>query len=205
MGLADWLAFNKAFYSDTLFIEETAKTVALACYKTSVELAAEFGACEAYDTLHSDFWERMDLLLPETAKLRAETGIRNSMMTCTAPNTSTSLTMGSTASFLPPYQKQFFDESEDHTLDVVVKYEPDLYLTSFQMNQSFILNAAQSIQDWTDSGISMEFLFPKGASWSDNKAVSDLKIQSWRLGAKAIYYVRTAEPDEESICQMCAN
>jgi ribonucleoside-diphosphate reductase alpha chain len=204
MGLADWLAFNGKYYSEVDFIEETAKVVALACYSQSVLLAAELKACNLYAGMKSDLWDKCDKLLPEIAAMRAKTGIRNSMLLATAPNTSTSLTMGSTASFLPPYQLEFFDESEDFTLNVVVKYDESRYLTNFQLNQEFITNAAIAIQKWTDAGISMEYLLPKGASWSDNRAFSKLKFNAWDLGCKTVYYTRTSDIVTDG-CSLCAN
>ena len=172
MGLADWLAKNQTFYSDTAFIEKTAKTMALSGYSKSVLLAEKLGACGKYDLLESEFWDTLDSELPEIKAIRAKTGIRNAMLFATAPNTSTSLTMGSTASFLPPYQLDFYDESEDHTLRVVTIYKPELYVANSQTPQEFITDATAAIQKWVDAGLSMEYLLPQGAAWSNNRRVS---------------------------------
>jgi ribonucleoside-diphosphate reductase alpha chain len=154
----------------------------------------------------SELWDKCDEVLPDIKKLREEFGIRNSMLLATAPNTTTSLTMGSTASFLPPYQLEFYDESEDHSLNVLVKYMPNLYFTNFQVNPLFITAATKAIQKWTDAGISMEYLLPNSASWSTNKAFSELKIGAWIDGIKAVYYIRSTE-DAQSPggCSACAN
>jgi ribonucleotide reductase alpha subunit len=195
MGLADWLAANGEYYSSLDFIEKTQKAISIAAYKTSVKLASKWGACLAYDNLESELWDKLDQEpgLEATRELRAIHGIRNAMLLATAPNTSTSLVMGATASFLPPYSHEFYDESEDHTLPVVCKYDPDSYLTNRQIPQEFITDATAVMQKYMDAGISMEYLYPKGASWSTNKAVSKNKIEAWKKGVKAVYYIRTID------------
>lgn len=204
MGLADWLAKNQSFYSDTTLIENTQKTIALAAYQKSVELAENWGYCPSYPYLSSELWDKLDKLDPETKEKRVKYGIRNSMLLATAPNTSTSLTMGATASFLPPYQLEFYDESEDHTLAVITKYDPNLYLTNQQIPQEFITDATASLQKWHDAGISMEYLLPQGASWSTNAKFSQNKIDAWKKKVKAVYYIRTVTKDETA-CTSCAN
>ena len=206
MGLADWLAKHGEYYSSLKFIEETQKTITKAAYKKSVELAEKWGSCLEYKSLDSELWDKLDLEpdLVGYSALRKMAGIRNSMLIATAPNTSTSLVMGSTASFLPPYQLEFYDESEDHTLNVVTKYLPDAYLTASQIPCDFITDATAALQTWTDAGLSMEYLLPKGASWATNKAFSDTKIKAWKAGVKAIYYLRELE-QSSSTCDSCAN
>jgi ribonucleotide reductase alpha subunit len=199
MGLADWLAKHGEYYSSLGFIESTQKTVTMAAYKHSVLLAAKWGACEAYDSLKSELWDKLGL------ELRATSGIRNSMLLATAPNTSTSLTMGSTASFLPPYQLEFYDESEDHTLSVITKYEPEAYLTAGQIPCDFITDATAIMQTWCDAGFSMEYLLPQGASWATNKAFSQTKVKAWKAGIKAVYYVREMQAKPGGECTSCAN
>ncbi len=209
MGLADWLAKNESYYSDLNLIESTQKAISLAAYRRSVELAKEWGSCLA-PNLESALWNKLDLE-PESGPwktIRAEYGIRNAMFLATAPNTSTSLVMGATASFLPPYSLDFIDESEDYSLQVITKYKPELYLTNQEINQQFITDCTAVMQKWTDAGISMEYLLPKGASWSTNKAFSDNKIEAWKQGVKAVYYVRSTTPDGSSGtsgCSSCAN
>jgi ribonucleoside-diphosphate reductase alpha chain len=194
MGLADWLAYNESYYSDLDLIEATQKTVSQAAYKASVQLASQWGLSDA-PYLDNTFWKKLGG--PSGARPR------NTMLLATAPNTSTSLVMGATASFLPPYQTEFVDESED-SVEVVTKYAPDLYLTNQQIPQEFITDCTARIQYWTDAGISMEYLLPKGASWSTNKRFSDNKISAWKQGVKAVYYCRSVDGTGQS-CSSCAN
>lgn len=199
MGLADWLAKHGEYYSSLNFIEETQKTITKAAYATSVKLAEKWGSCLAYDSLTSELWDLLDSEpdLNPSAELRAIHGIRNSMMLATAPNTSTSLTMGSTASFLPPYKHEFYDESENHTLSVVTKYGASAYLTAAQIPCDFITDATSVMQKWCDAGFSMEYLLPSEASWATNKAFSETKVKAWKAGVKAVYYIRTSENNSE--------
>jgi ribonucleoside-diphosphate reductase alpha chain len=206
MGLADWLAKNEKQYSDLAFIELTQKTVTKSAYRASVKLAKLWGHCPANPNLESELWDKLDQEpdLKEVSEMRARYGIRNAMMLATAPNTSTSLTMGSTASFLPPYSLDFIDESEDHSLRIVTKYKPELYVSNQQMPQEFITDCTAVLQKWIDAGLSMEYLLPYGASWSTNKSFSQNKVSAWKQGVKAIYYVRTTEQSHSS-CVSCAN
>lgn len=212
MGLADWLAYHSSFYSDLKLIEDTQRTVTQAVYEKSVRLAKMWGAAKAATPnaspkLVSDLWDRLDELDPETKPLRLQYGIRNTMMIATAPNTSTSLTMGSTASFLPPYSTDFVDESDSHSLQIITKYDPALYLTQNQVPIDFIIDAAAVMQKWTDAGISLELLLPKGSAWSSNKEFSNSKIKGWEKGTKCYYYIRSMAPKESGSCSSggCSN
>lgn len=196
MGLADWLAKHGEYYSSLKFIEKTQKIVTAAAYKKSVELASMWGACLANSSLSSELWNLLDSELASSALQRSKTGIRNSMLIATAPNTSTSLVMGSTASFLPPYNTDFYDESEDYTLAVTTKYSPEAYLTASQIPCDFITDATAAMQKYTDAGISMEYLLPFGAPWATNKAFSETKVKAWKAGIKAVYYVRSSESQD---------
>lgn len=208
MGLADWLAKNQSYYSDLDLIEKTQKVITLSAYRRSIELAQMWGSCEEYKHLNSELWEKLDQE-PDSkhwVEMRNKTGIRNAMLLATAPNTSTSLVMGATASFLPPYETDFIDESET-ALRVVTKYAPQLYLTNQQIPQEFITDATAVMQRWVDAGISMEYLLPEGASWSTNKAFSQNKISAWKQGVKAVYYTRTTEVGDVGGCSSgaCSN
>lgn len=208
MGLADWLAKNQSYYSDLDLIEKTQKVITLSAYRRSIELAQMWGSCEEYNHLNSELWEKLDQE-PDSkhwVEMRNKTGIRNAMLLATAPNTSTSLVMGATASFLPPYETDFIDESET-ALRVVTKYAPHLYLTNQQIPQEFITDATAAMQRWVDAGISMEYLLPEGASWSTNKAFSQNKISAWKQGVKAVYYTRTTEVGDVGGCSSgaCSN
>jgi ribonucleoside-diphosphate reductase alpha chain len=207
MGLADWLAKNESYYSDLALIEKTQKTITLAAYRRSIELAYKWGSCAAELSLVSQLWDTLDKE-PDSEfwkQMRSMHGIRNAMFLATAPNTSTSLVMGATASFLPPYSLNFIDESEDHSLQVITKYKPELYLTNQEINQRFITDCTAVMQKWTDAGISMEYILPKGASWSSNKSFSDNKIAAWKEKIKAVYYVRSTTAEVIPSCNMCAN
>lgn len=190
MGLADWLAYNGSYYSDLDLIEATQKTVSQAAYNASVRLASKWGLSEA-PVLDNTFWKKLGG--PSGARPR------NTMLLATAPNTSTSLVMGATASFLPPYKTEFVDESED-SVRVVTKYVPERYLINQHIPQEFITDCAARMQKWTDAGISFELLLPKGAPWSTNKRFSDNKISAWKQGVKAVYYVRTTDALSEGGC-----
>jgi ribonucleoside-diphosphate reductase alpha chain len=215
MGLADWLAYNETSYGDTALIEATAKAVALGTYKQSLICASLAGHCQEGDPIVG-LLEPSALMLsleqehPELADKRKHYGIRNALMLCTAPNTSTSIVMGACPSFLPPYDLNGWVEgNNDISSQVVLRYHPNDYVMDIKsISPDFILDAALAIQKWTDAGVSAEFLLVKGKPSSENKAFSDLKLKAWNNNLKAVYYIRTSEVSNKPsgpICESCQN
>lgn len=207
MGLADYLARNNFSYAQVDKIEAVSKAVALGTYKSSLQMAEEFGACEASLLLvPSAVMLALEELEPELKDRRLVYGIRNAMMLCTAPNTSTSITMGACPSFLPPYDLSgWYEDNNDLASKVELKYMPEDYLLDIKTTPpDFILDAALAIQKWTDAGISAEFLLVKGKASSENAAFSLLKIDAWERGLKSFYYIRTSDAPKDG-CSSCAN
>ena len=87
---------------------------------------------------------------------------------------------------------------------MVLKYNPDLYMTQTETPSSFVIEATAAMQKWVDSGFSMELHLPGGSSWAGNKVFSDDKFLAYELGVKAIYYIRTSEPSTSG-CTSCSN
>jgi ribonucleoside-diphosphate reductase alpha chain len=201
MGLADWLAANSSSYGDTTLIEHTAKAIAMGAYIQSLRAAEFLGPCEASCQLEpSSVMLALEAIDPELKTKRKQFGIRNALMLCTAPNTSTSLTMGACPSFLPPYRTDgWLEDNGDKATQMELRFKPKAYASDIQSTPpEFVLGAALAIQKWTDAGISCEFLLVKGSSNATNKAFSDLKVEAWLQGLKAVYYLRSAEAGKVS-------
>lgn len=235
MGLADWLAKRHLGYESLTEISHLFEEVAYWCTSASMELAKVRGA---YAAFAGSEWSRGKLLgsktVAEILEIATEPerwvqlaqdvqtyGIRNSHITAIAPNTSSSLVQGCTASILPVYSKFFYDKWAKGTVPIAPPFIQDcfwFYRENKSLNQKIVVKAVAVIQQWIDTGISMELLFNlnQGVYFPEEperavkaKDIYETLIMAWREGCKAVYYVRTVQKDDfkESSegCAACAN
>jgi ribonucleoside-diphosphate reductase alpha chain len=223
MGLADWLAIRRYSYKDNQQeIQDLFRSILYSATKASIKLARVRGAYPAYKgslwskglingrTLNwhknqansleeKAKWER----LFEELKLF---GIRNSQLLAIAPNTSSSLIQGCTASILPVYSKFFYDKAKGSAPIAPPFYDQALwyYEENSQLDQKLIVETVAYIQQYIDTGISMELLF--NLNKVDAKHIFETLFLAWEFGVKAVYYVRTIQKDDFTPdCSFCAN
>ncbi|HAN45927.1 MAG TPA: ribonucleoside-diphosphate reductase subunit alpha, partial [Cyanobacteria bacterium UBA8156] len=230
MGLADWLAARKLSYKNTGEISDLFEEIGYHCTRASMELAKERGAYPAFE---GSTWSRGDLIgakpvewylkhtanaarwLELSANIRLH-GIRNSQITAIAPNTSSSLVQGCTASVLPAYSRFFYDKWAKGVVPIAPPFIRDYfwhYSENKHVPQTTVVEAIATIQQWIDTGISMELLFNLNENAYGEgitlkaKDVFDTLLLAWRRGCKAVYYVRTVQKDafKEEACSACAN
>ena len=236
MGLADYLAKNNLLYASEEARENVSQLledIAYHCISTSVEIARTKGAYEAYPdsqwskglfmngrtledvmskSQHPERWRVLQTKL-------LEYGTRNSQLTAIAPNTSTSLLHGCTASILPVFSRFFYDKAKG-SVPIAPPFIKDkfwYYQENKTMYQTEVVKMTATIQQWIDTGISMELLFNlnEGVYWKDEptrcmvaKEIYEVILLAWKLGCKAIYYVRSVQKDtfkETEHCVACAN
>lgn len=223
MGLADYLAKRDIQYSKAHdVVENLFENICYYSVRESVLLAEERGKCEAFDgsewskgiicgkgesyfsTHHNrDRW----LALIEKMK---KVGIRNSQILAIAPNTSSSLLQGCTASILPIFNKFFIDKNSKGSIPVCPPYIRDkfwVYQENKNIDQKAVVEIVARIQEWTDTGISMELLYNFNNNMSA-KDIYDTIILAWKLNIKTIYYTRSIQKTEsikEESCVSCAN
>ena len=235
MGLADWLAKRHLTYESLTEISNLFEEIAYWCTSASMELAKDRGA---YAAFAGSEWSQGKLLgakplawlldhahQPERwVKLAADIqqyGIRNSHITAIAPNTSSSLVQGCTASILPVYSKFFYDKWAKGTVPIAPPFIQDCfwyYHENKSLNQQKVVKAVATMQQWIDTGISMELLFNlnQGVYFPEEperflkaKDIFETLIMAWQEGCKAVYYIRTVQKDDfkESSegCAACAN
>ena len=235
MGLADWLAKRHLTYESLAQISYLFEEVAYWCTSASMELAALRGAYAAFP---GSEWSQGKLLgsktLEEILELAQDKdrwvqlaqdiqthGIRNSHITAIAPNTSSSLVQGCTASILPAYSKFFYDKWAKGTVPIAPPFIEDcfwFYRENKSLDQKTVVKAVAVMQQWIDTGISMELLFNlnQGVYFPDEperavkaKDIFETLVMAWKQGCKAVYYVRTVQKDDfkESSegCASCAN
>ena len=235
MGLADWLAKRCLTYENLPEISYLFEEVGYWCTYASMELAKTRGAYAAFkgsewskgkligakplawfltNARDKDRWQTL-------AENIQATGIRNSHITAIAPNTSSSLVQGCTASVLPVYSKFFYDKWAKGTVPIAPPFVQDYfwyYHENKTLAQKKVVKAIATIQQWIDTGISMELLFNlnQGVYFPEQperclkaKDIFETLIMAWEEGCKAIYYIRTVQKDDfkESGdgCVACAN
>lgn len=235
MGLADWLAKRRLSYDSLLEISNLFEAIGYWCTQTSMELAQERGA---YGAFAGSDWSQGKLIGSKPvewflenasqkerwAKLAEDIqqfGIRNSHITAIAPNTSSSLVQGCTASVLPVYSRFFYDKWAKGTVPIAPPFINDsfwFYPENKNLNQQSVVKAIAAMQQWIDTGISMELLFnlnqgvyfPAEPERSITaKDIFETLILAWQEGCKAIYYIRTVQKDNfkdsSDSCTACAN
>lgn len=243
MGLADWLAKYRLSYTDLPSISHLFEEIGYYCTRTSMELAKERGAYPAFE---GSEWSKGHLIgakpvewFVENATQKARTegsrgkrwielseaikkyGIRNSHITAIAPNTSSSLVQGCTASVLPAYSRFFYDKWAKGTVPIAPPFIKEyfwFYPENKTLEQTKVVKAIATMQQWIDTGISMELLFNlnQGVYFPDEperslqaKDIFDTLMLSWQEGCKAVYYIRTVQKDNfketDDTCSSCAN
>nr|WP_071525258.1 LAGLIDADG family homing endonuclease [Spirulina subsalsa] len=235
MGLADWIAKHHLSYSNLNEINHLFEEIGYHCTQASMKLAQERGAYTAFPG--SDWsqgkligskpveWFKENARHPERWEALAQDiqtyGIRNSHITAIAPNTSSSLVQGCTASVLPTYSRFFYDKWAKGTVPIAPPFIRDCfwyYPENKNLDQRTVIRAVAAMQNWIDTGISMELLFNlnAGVYFPDEperciqaKDIFEALILAWQQGCKAVYYIRTVQKDTYKdgveACSSCAN
>jgi ribonucleoside-diphosphate reductase alpha chain len=232
MGLADWLAKRNLRYSNLSQISNLFEDIGYYCTAASMTLSKERGAYPAFEGSDwskglligcqpVEWFEENAYDKPRWRQLANDIqrfGIRNSHITAIAPNTSSSLVQGCTASVLPVYSRFFYDKWAKGTVPIAPPYISDknwFYQENKHLHQEEVVKAIAVIQQWIDTGISMELLFNlnEGVYFANEperalkaKDIYDTLLMSWEKGCKAVYYVRIVQRDSfKEECTACAN
>ena len=224
LGVADYMARNKLDYiKNSEEVERIFECVSYNTLKSSIELAKEKGSFSLFE--ESCF--KNGIFLGKTGEELskesvnqydwtslledAKKGVRNAMLMAVAPNTSTSLLCGSSASYLPVFNKFNYETLADMNVPVVPKYLKDrfwYYKESINIPVKDIINLTNQVTKWVDTGISMELVI---TPQKDNiKDLSQSLISSFNSNLKTVYYNRTIDleagaKDGHSYCVSCAN
>ncbi|MFD2209810.1 ribonucleoside-diphosphate reductase subunit alpha [Virgibacillus halophilus] len=163
-------------------------------FKGSRWETGEYFTSRGYD---SDEWNEMR----ETVR---ETGIRNSYLLAVAPNSSTAIIAGSTASIDPIFKPFYYEEKKDfkipYTAPELNHRTYDVYRKSaYIVDQRWSVAQNAARQRHVDQSISFNFYVPHNIRAS---ILLDLHLQAWRQGLKTTYYVRSTANDVEE-CEWC--
>jgi len=176
VGFPDYMAYEEVLYDTEkgrlkgMALQEK---IAYFSYRASIKLAKEtqpypWFRKENYDKLFGKTTTELNRLSKLTGnnydweELRQdilEHGIANFYLLATAPNTSTGLRMGVGSSFLPLYSRFSYESVLDFTVPVGAKYIKDkfwYYKSRYQYNPVDIVKFTMYLQEFIDTGISME-------------------------------------------------
>lgn len=135
----------------------------------------------------------------------AMNGVRNGYLMAVAPNSSTSILAGSTASIDPIFQKSYSEEKKDYKIPVTV---PDLnqettwfYKSAYFINQHWTLKQNAARQRHIDQGVSLNLYVQNTIK---AKELLDLHLDAWASGLKTTYYVRSTSV-EMLECESCSS
>ena len=200
-----WETEEAVEFADKLYEE-----IAYLTIQHSMELAKEKGTYKAYEGSKwstGAYFEDKGYTGEKWDELKAavkENGMRNGYLMAVAPNSSTSMIAGSTASIDPIFQVFYNEEKKDfkipftapdldhHTYDV---YRRSAYIVD--QRWSVKQNAAR--QRHIDQSISFNFYVPHTIRAS---VLLGLHVQAWKEGLKTTYYVRSTSSDIEE-CEWC--
>lgn len=225
MGLADYLAREYMIYEDSLSeIDELFEEIALYSLKASTLLAKERGSYSMFKGSQWDkgvFFQKDENWYLENSKysqkwkevfeLVRENGIRNGELTAVAPNTSTSLLMGSTASVNPTFSRFYIEKNQKGAVPRVVKYLKDrswFYPEFKNVDPQTYVKIMGIIGKWTTQGVSMELIFDLNKNIRA-KDIYDTLMTAWKEGCKSVYYIRTIQKstnimNEKEECESCS-
>ena len=225
MGLADYLAREYMIYEDSILeIDELFEEIALYSLKSSALLAKERGSYPMFKGSQWDrgvFFQKDEKWYLENSKysqkwkevfeLIKEYGIRNGELTAVAPNTSTSLLMGSTASVNPTFSRFYIEKNQKGAVPRVVKYLKDrswFYPEFKNVDPQTYVKIMGRIGKWTTQGVSMELIFDLNKNIRA-KDIYDTFMTAWKEGCKSVYYIRTIQKstnimNEKEECESCS-
>lgn len=193
------------------YADELYGTIARLTIQASMELAKEKGAYplfEGSDWQTGAYFDARGYEGEEWEQLRAavrENGMRNGYLMAVAPNSSTSIIAGSTASIDPIFQKSYSEEKKDYKIPVTV---PDLnaettwfYKSAYFIDQHWTLRQNAARQRHVDQGVSLNLYVQNTIK---AKELLDLHLAAWKQGLKTTYYVRSTSV-ELLECESCSS
>lgn len=225
MGLSDYLAYRYLMYEESAEeVDKLFEKIALYTLKGSAILAKERGQYKLFSGSNWDkgiFFGKEKQHYIDNSEIGSEWakvfemvdtyGIRNGELTAVAPNTSTSLLMGATASVNPVFSRFFIEKNQKGAVPRVVKHLNDrswFYSEAKKIDPKEYVYVMSKISRWITQGVSMELLYDLN---KDIKAkdIYDTIMTAWKTQCKSIYYTRTIQKNsnivrEKEECESCS-
>lgn len=212
-GYHHMLAKNKISWESqdhVSFADRVFEDIAYAAIKASNVLAKERGTYSYYEGSEwatGEYFERRNYTSDRWIALKdsvKESGMRNAWLMATAPTSSTSILIGTSAGLDPVMSKFYLEEKKGI---IMPRVAPDLspetfwyYKPAHYIDQTWSIKAAGARQRHIDQAQSMNF-------WINNEykmsQLLNLYILAWEEGVKTIYYVRSKSLEAEE-CDSCS-
>ncbi|WP_156290111.1 ribonucleoside-diphosphate reductase subunit alpha [Oceanobacillus salinisoli] len=200
-----WETEEAVQYADQLY-----EKIAYLTIKSSMELSEEKGH---YPMFNGSKWstgmyfEEKEYTDEKWTALKEEVkekGMRNAYLMAVAPNSTTAMIAGSTASIDPIFKPFYYEEKKDFKIPVTAPnidhHTYDIYRRSaYIVDQRWSVRQNAARQKHIDQSISFNFYVPNTIRAS---VLLDLHLQAWREGLKTTYYVRSTSNDVEE-CEWC--
>lgn len=200
-----WESDEAVQYADALY-----EKIAYLTIQKSMELSKEKGSYPAYEGSKWESGEYFDQKGYTDDKWTAlkrdvtENGVRNGYLMAVAPNSSTSMIAGSTASIDPVFKPFYNEEKKDFNIPTTA---PDLTPETYNIyrRSAYIVDQRWSVaqnakrQQHVDQSISFNIYVPHTIKAS---VLLNLHLQAWSSGLKTTYYVRSTSNDVEE-CEWC--
>lgn len=192
------------------FADKLYENIAYLTIQASMELAKEKGAYPLFkgsDWQTGQYFDDRSYCSKSWQMLRQEVeknGLRNGYLMAVAPNSSTSVIAGSTASIDPIFKPFYYEEKKNYKLPVIApdfNHETyDVYRRSaYIVDQRWSVKQNASRQRHIDQSISFNFYVPHDIRAS---VLLDLHLQAWKSGIKSTYYTRSTASEVEE-CEWC--
>ena len=200
-----WETDEAVAYCDELYEQISYLTV-----QASMNLAKEKGAYPLFkgsDFESGAYFETREYTSEAWNELRNEVqsnGIRNGYLMAVAPNSSTSIIAGSTASIDPIFRKFYSEEKKNYKIPVTA---PDLspatnwyYKSVYLIDQHWSIKQNAKRQRHIDQSISFNLYVQNDIR---AKELLDLHMTAWKEKLKTTYYVRSTSSEVIEECESC--
>jgi ribonucleoside-diphosphate reductase alpha chain len=200
-----WESSQAVDYCDSLYEEIAYYTI-----KASNDLAQEKGAYPYFngsDWSTGEYFTKRGYSGERWIQLKDEVsdkGLRNGYLMAVAPNSSTSIIAGSSASIDPIFRLEYSEEKKDYKIPVTA---PDLspkttwyYKTAYNVDQHWSVEQNEKRQRHIDQGISFNLYVRNDIK---AKELLDLHLDAWKSGLKTTYYVRSTSVSNFEECESC--
>ncbi|MED4757136.1 ribonucleoside-diphosphate reductase subunit alpha [Priestia megaterium] len=212
-GWSHLLALKKiAWETDeaVAYCDELYEQIAYLTVQASMNLAKEKGAYPLFkgsDFESGAYFETRKYTSEAWSELRNEVqsnGIRNGYLMAVAPNSSTSIIAGSTASIDPIFRKFYSEEKKNYKIPVTA---PDLspatnwyYKSVYLIDQHWSIKQNAKRQRHIDQSISFNLYVQNDIR---AKELLDLHMTAWKEKLKTTYYVRSTSSEVIEECESC--
>ncbi|MFK3960428.1 ribonucleoside-diphosphate reductase subunit alpha [Guptibacillus hwajinpoensis] len=201
-----WESHEAADYADELY-----ETINYLTIQASHKLAVEKGSYslfEGSDWQNGEYFNQRGYVSEKWQSLKEKVqahGVRNAYLLAVAPNSSTSLIAGSTASIDPIFQKEYSEEKKNYKIPVTA---PDLspettwyYKSAYHIDQLWSIGQNAARQRHVDQSISFNIYVQSTVKAKD---LLNIHMTAWRKGLKTTYYTRSTSVEIDD-CESCAS